>query len=434
MKRRFFLDRFILAAIAIPALTACSHPRDGWVMTPTPQAAPTPNVKDPLVKVDQTTGLRTVEPPKVEFLFVEDNSDSMRFHLQDVEKNIDQFVDEFSRNNPIDFHFAVTNIYDSRTYQSAAYQKKFGKIPHAYYPCGEFHQVKDRSDKPIPNKYFISSTDPNWRSELKNTMMVHIQHLDQGGPDYEETFSPVAAVFGFQQPLEFTGNAGLQELAKINQNHLGYRFGGDNAYKIVFFMTDANDDSNISPSELYADLKKASGGDSSKVWGFAAIVPSTGPQCPRDDAGRPYKIEEFLRLTNHLPIDPSTHERPANYVSLCSHNFGAQFAEWGKSIRKKTITQKIALNDQPIIGYDLGSTCDPSKTICVSYGEQNIPFEGMSGPGTVGFTYDANTNSVVLDPRLKLDVTPGAELRVQYTPIPVQAIRSGRVKEYNQRL
>lgn len=414
----------LTAAIALAALPACSHPQDSWVMTlpPTVQLH-----QETPAQVDQSAGLKTVEPPKVEFLFVEDNSDSMAVHIKDVDDNIDQFVNEFSRNNPVDFHFAVVSVYDSKTYQTADFQQK---PPNSYYRCGQFHKVKDANDQVIPNKYFISSTDSNWQAELKNTMEIGIQHLAQGGPNYEETFSPVAAVWGGaqDQPLEFTGQAGVQELAQIETNRQGYRFGGDNAYKIVFFITDANDDSTVSSSVLFDELKQSAGGDSSKVWGFAAIVPpkcelASGRLCPRDDAGPPTKIEKFLQLANHLPFDPRTHQRESNIVSLYNMSFGKKFADWGKSIREQTITQKIPLQDVPVISNA------PSKTLRVYYGNQEIPWENK--PGVVGYTYDPASKSVIIDPKFQLDIVPGAKLHVVYSAIPPEAVLDGRVKDYS---
>ncbi len=410
-----FVLKFAIVSAAAGMLAACSQPRDGWVATP--EQMP--------VQVNESSGLLNHDyTPKAEFLFVEDNSDSMQPHIDKVDRNIAQFVNEFSKNNPVEFHFAVVSIYDSRTYQSPTFFKQFGKNAH-YYRCGQFHHVKDANDQVIPNKYYISSSDPDWKSELKNTMEIGVQHLNQGGPNYEETFSPVAAVWGFHQPVEFTGTKALQEIAQLNQIREGFSFHDPRAFKVIFFVTDANDDSNISATELYADLKKSTGGNGSRVWGFGAIVPPSCTLCQRDDAGPPYKLERFLKLTNHLPFQKLANGQivqESNAVSLYSNSFGKDFANWGKSIRNKLVTQVIPLRYVPLID---GSS---HYSLRVFYGNQEIPFE--SSKGVIGYTYDPNNHSIVLDKHLQLQPIPGAKLHIRYTAIPPQAILNGDVSEY----
>lgn len=416
----------LATSFAVVALTACSHPRDSWIMTP--QALPKP--PEPLLSVNQVNGLQQVDyTPKAEILFVVDNSDSMKAHIAEVSRNIDAFVNAFSKNNPLEFHAAVLSVYDRRTYESAAYQAKFGKIPHAYFLRGEFHPVKDAQGNVIPKKYFISSSDRDWQDMLKNTMKIGVQHLDEGGPQWEESFSPVAAVYNFLPPNNATGEKYLQETAQLNQERQGFFF-GPNAYKIIFFITDASDDSPISPSQFYSDMLQTSNNDPSKIWAFGAIVPSSDLTCPRDPGnipGHTNLIESFLRMTNQLPISADHRGRTAglretNFVSLCSSSFGEKFAEWGKLIREHTISQVIHLQYQPVV------SSNPAQTLRVFYGNQEIPFADK--PGVIGFTYSPSDNSIVLDPRLRLKTEPGAQLHVSYIPIPPSAIQNGHVKQY----
>jgi hypothetical protein len=336
--------------------------------------------------------------PKAEILFVVDNSASMSAHIDNVSKNIDRFVDAFTLKNPIEYNLAIVSVHDSRTYTSAKYLETFKETPAA--PLGLFRSIKRSQTETVENKTFISSKDENLKDLLKNSLRVGVQGLAEGGPEVEEAFSPVAKVFGLNQP-------------PTNSNF----FMGKDSYKIIFFVTDATDASNISASELYLSLLAQAGGDSRKVMAFGAIVPSGAKNCRRDPGNSAEKIEEFLRLT-HKPGETS------NVVSLCG-NFGTQFAEFGKAIKNRTAEKVIPLNNRiPVISED------PAKSLRVFYGAQEILMERTSG--IKGFTYSPSTNSIHLNPDLELEPQAGAKLRVDYTAVHPLNIRNGRVKRFGE--
>src|SRR5690606_29676192 len=135
---------------------------------------------------EDPTGFRPA--PQAEILFVIDNSASMDRHIRTVSANIDQFVTAFSRQNPLEYRLAVMPVHDRRTYGSPEYLKKFGPNDS----LGMLVPVKSASDQVIPGKHVINSTDEDLPKLLSNTLKIGTKALDQGGPEFEELFSPVA--------------------------------------------------------------------------------------------------------------------------------------------------------------------------------------------------------------------------------------------------
>jgi len=229
--------------------------------------------------------------PKAEIVFVIDDSASMKDHITRVSENINQFVDTFSRNNPLEYHLAVTSVYDFRRFTKAEYQEKYANDPK-FFDLAQFHPVKKSETEVIENKFFISSQDDDLNNLLKNTLKIDIHELGTGGtvgmgPENEELFSPVAEIYG----------VGAKHASpKAMKTHAGFSMGPD-SYKIIFFVTDANDASLISASELYGNLIASSNGDSSKVLAFGAIIPK-GENCKADPSGA--RAKAFFKLLGNF--------------------------------------------------------------------------------------------------------------------------------------
>lgn len=369
----------ILLFLSMTAIS-CAKTESNWLMNPRPEYA----------KYTENGGTLSFDfNPKAEIIFVIDNSASMSKHIANVSENIDRFVEAFSRNNPLTYNLAVVSVYDSRTYESKTYQDKWSGTS-ASRKLGQFYSVKSSPTEVIPNKYFINSADENLKDMLRFTLKVGVQDLPSGGPEIEESFSPLAAIYNLSNK-RFDEN-----LANLQKSF----FMGKDSYKIIFFITDASDASDISASELYYNLVAQSDGDESKIMAFAAIVPSTAKTCARDPGNLPYKIEEFLSLAGK-------NSDGANVASLCEE-FGKQFDIFGKSVRDRTLAKVVKLNKTiPVIN------SNPDETLRVFYGSQELPFE--TAPDLVGFRYDPESNSVHINPNVELTPQPNAKLRIQYT-------------------
>lgn len=417
----------ILLIILMLAFTACTKAKSNWEMNKPEQEA----------SLDQEAERESFQfSPKAEILFVIDNSLSMSNHIARLSENIDVFVNAFSKNNPLEYNLAVMSVYDSHTFSTKKYQDKFGGTD-AFFQVGQFRQIKKSPTEFVPNKYFISSKDEGLNELLRNTLKVGVQDTSVGGPAVEESFSPLAAAYGL------SGYSVTQELAQRQKDF----FMGKDSYKIIFFVTDAIDSSDITASELYSNLVKRSGGDRSKILAFGAIIPSYVHGCKADPGllpNRIYKIEEFLKLTKKV-------SEPSNVVSLCD-SFGQSFAEFGKSIRERTVSQIIRLNERiPVM-----TNPSQDKDVClekdipanrvydrlhVCFGEQEIPLE--TSKDIIGFKYrppndskfpsgeNTTPNSIRINPNFQFDMSqPNAKIRLLYTPVSARALKSGHVQRY----
>lgn len=406
MKIKYLLPVTVLTSI----LAACSSPPASYMMNPPPTYS----------KYAENGGSVQFDiTPKAEILIVVDNSDSMTKHPQ-MADNINRFVDEFTRKNPIEYHLAVVSIYDHRIYDSEAYKAEYGPLGLANtFENGEFRPVKDGPNSIVRDKYFISSSDPNLKDLLKNTINIGVTPYKKGGPQFEESFSPVAAAFNLP---------GGDKLSQAKMSRQSNFFYGPDAYKIVFLVTDATDDSKISASELYYGLLAAANGDRSKIMFYGAIVPTDDNSCVRDPGGPPVKIEQLLKLS---AVDGS------NVVTLCKP-FGDKLAEIGKSIRSRTMPRVVSLSrGTPMINDD------PQTTLTVCYGTpkanfesdpgcpgmQEVPFENADGK--IGYRYNPADNTIHLNPNLELTPEPGGKLLAKYHSVNPNNLRTGyKIKRY----
>lgn len=349
------------------------------------------------------------ETPKIEILFVIDNSKSMDKHIKNLSDNIDQFVSALGTNLPFPYHVGVTTTYDSR-----------GALSSKKIEPGQLVEVKNEAGEVIPNKYFISSQDEKASELLRQTLKVGTLALADGGPEVEELFTPVSALYGFGK---------LAPSAAVKSRQAGF-FMGPNAHKVVFFITDASDNSTMTESELFVGLQSAANGDSDKILSYGAVVKAAGGAgCAIDPGMRNNKVPKFLNLVRRDKMQ-------SNILDLCSNNFGRRLATVGAEIRTETITRMIRLANKPDFTVNPNSiNFEKKEGIWVTYGtesetlkRQRLPME--LAPNQVGYAYDKDLNAITINPNFKFDTKPGAYLRIEYIPILDSSIQQGRVKPW----
>ena len=121
MKSYFFLQ--VLIVVMAIYLQACQSDSTPLVSPPRSESSVEQEtvfetVEGPEAeRVQETnTPVRVVFQPKLDILFVIDDSRSMEPHQINLSRNIDRFVEGFSKERFIDFHIGVTGIWDSRRY------------------------------------------------------------------------------------------------------------------------------------------------------------------------------------------------------------------------------------------------------------------------------------------------------------------------------
>jgi hypothetical protein len=266
-----------------------------------------------------------VATPAVDVLFVVDNSYSMENHQRNLSQNIDRFVNAFTARSDIDYHIGVLT-----TDMSGSWSRQC---------CGHL----------VGTPKFVDRKTLNGASILASKLRV-----GTGGDSVEKSFDPVYAALS--SPLVDSFNVGF------------YR---ENAHLAVIFITDAEDQSNISPADFYSFLVNLKG-SKDKILGYGVVVPSgyPDPRCTRDSYESPQRIEDFLEM---LPNAGS------NMFALCDVDYGDKVSKMGDDL-VKYIGNTILLSRPPVV-----------SSIKVFFGTQEI-LPGLHN----GWTFDVKRNAIVL--------------------------------------
>lgn len=280
--------------------------------------------------------------PMVDILFVVDSSQSMDTYQQNVADNMDQFVDEFSKLKLVDYHIGVV---------TTDVPKDGGQLQG--------------------NPTFVEASTPNGLSELKQNLKVGVD-----GTGTEELFNPVSKALSKRLLTGY--NAGF------------YR---QDAYLVIIFVSDAEDQSRMNGRDLMDELV-ALKGSKDKILSYGAMIPSgTASYNCYQDTGNPERVEEFLRLNVNAG---------KNIVRLCDKDFGVRLVDFSKEI-VQTVNKPIILSKVPII-----------PTIRVKFGTQIIPSNTVTG-----WYFDPKQNAILFGADLYLDENQplGAKLDVYFDSV-----------------
>ncbi|MCM2282995.1 MAG: VWA domain-containing protein [Bdellovibrionaceae bacterium] len=345
--------------------------------------------------------------PKVDILFVIDNSASMEDDQTRLSQNIDRFVSNFSENGLIDYHIGITTVSDR-------IRQKPGS-PN-YYPVGQLRPLKTPGQTPVVIERanckttdaiagdaknaapdFVTRETPNGLEILRESLKVGVLCLDDGGPEYEELFTPVAAA--------------LSPEMRAGANRGFYR---EDALLVVILVSDASPSNlEITPSELALELRRLKNFNSAKISTHAigihpdyncAVDPSL--KGPNETQLYPTRIREFVRETDGrlLSLCPQLKKLGKNGKPLVDQvPWGDRLAEIGRDIRRRVIAREVRLKALPEYG-----------TIQVTYGAQTIT---PDSPEKRGWRYNVQRNSLIIDGDVQLRPEPGAQIRIEYMPV-----------------
>lgn len=355
------------------------------IMTLTACGSQNPDLQAQVLGTEQATEsggqIQDVREPKVDILFVVDNSGSMKAYQEKMAKNIELFANEFFDTTRINYRIGVVPVYDS-DYLNDETVYRSGK--RKMNPLGELVELKGLPESEGQKPLFITRETPNPKEVLKQTVVLGTQW----GPEAEQSFSPVLAVT----------NPTLNQQKNAN-------FYEKDAYLAVILLTDADDVTpGLSGSDLYEKLKTEKGGDGSKIL-IAAAIPRT---CPSQDAPGPVKaIPDLINASGGMIAD------------LCSDSFGAQLAKFGRYLVQRVSQRKVHLNFEPDI-----------STMVVTHAPPGTPREAraINVIEPKDYRYDAvNRNVILLNP--KYPIPHDHVIYVDADKISEAKRRNGRVKE-----
>ncbi len=406
MNTKFFsTTTLVLAAFALSAACSPASPK----LTAPPEVITPDDDNGGDFKIDFN--------PRVDILFVIDNSASMVDDQERLSKNIDRFVDAFAKNNLIDYHIGVVSVSDR-------IRQKPGS-PN-YYPPGQLRPLKTPGQPSVakknanctstdaivgaqdPQPGFITRETPDGLGVLRESLKIGVQCLEDGGPEYEELFAPAAAA--------------LSPEMREGANKGFYR---EDAHLVVILVSDASPSNlEITPGELALDLRRLKDFNAGKV-STHAIGIHADYVCPVDPSLKgpdgstlfPERVQQFVSETGGklLSLCPVLKQKDANgRHKIDSIPWGDKLADIGKDIRRRTLGREIRLKSIPEF-----------KSISVTYGSQTIPPDSAEKRG---WRYNEKTNALIIDGDVALQPEPGAEINVRFTPVNLYNLRNGRAQ------
>lgn len=283
---------------------------------------------------------------QADILFVVDNSGSMTPYQTLLSNNIGRLLNKF---NGYDLHAAVIST-DFENYQTPGDKGEFaGGV--------------------------LNGTDPNFLSKLSKSIL-----LGTNGSAIEKIFSPVVAAL--TPPLSQNINKGfLRESAQL----------------IIFFITDAEDQSYMMPDEFVVKIKSLKK-DSTKISFAGLYIPSsvtTTVNCERDGSPNlPVRLETILN------------QFPSFTMSLCSTDFSGDLEKLGQNL-----ISSVGLSVSSIRSFKLPLAPDIS-TLKVAYGAKNL----VAGDSMYGWTYDSHAMLLNIGQLFNYTSEPaGTKLLIEYT-------------------
>lgn len=329
--------------------------------------------------------------PKVNILFVVDNSGSMQTYQEKMAKNIELFANRFFENPRIDYKIGVVPVYDSKYLNDkTVYRSGLRKMN----PLGELVALKGLSDSDTGHKLFITRETLNPKDVLKQTVLLGTQW----GPEAEESFSPVLAV--------------MDETINQTKNESFY---DKDAYLAIIFLTDADDVTlGLSGEDFYNRLVQLKDGNRSKILIAAALpdLKNNSSSCSKDGAGPIQSLPALMRASGGIVANLCASD--TDVAPGQPNQFGYKLAEFGKSLIQRIATQKIALGFTPDI-----------NSLKVFYGEKEIP------RGSNGYSFDPETNEVILSANLNLAHNPNSIIKVKATPADLSNYKNGNLNYGN---
>lgn len=379
------------------------------------------NVPPPPVRKDaeiytQTVDLLKQSASKIDVLFLMDTSDSMYCDQDKLTKNIKLFSDEFAKKKSmLDFHIGAVGAWDSETFGNKPKNCELGELRPVRSKASD---NKDCSVNTVQN--YVTRDTPNLEKTLGLTLAVGVEalakktdaELFKSGPENEELFRPIIAALSAENMA------------------MNFNFRRPDAHLAVVIFTDTdNYKTDTSTSELIRFLRSSVTGDAT-VSTYAVMaryndVMSGKPlgEYPRADMkncrinpvdpyirttndgqpGGPITMVEFLKESKHLGMGGVGFD-------LKDANYGANLAELGKGIVKKTLRKVIPL-DFPI---------NIAQKIVVKYGTAAKSVEIKMGDN--GWAYDAgqagiNDDKLIISETAELPEIENGKIMITYTPV-----------------
>ncbi len=295
--------------------------------------------------------------PKVDVLFVVDNSGSMDDKQTSLGTNFGNFI-QFADSQRIDYHIAVTTTSVDPTDSS--------------YENGSFVPMPGAAS---PNPRVITRKTPNAAQVFKDNVKV-----GTNGSGTEMLLEP--GYLALSPPLINTNNAGFLR---------------DEAYLAIVVVSDAEDQSNQTVAFYQSFFMNIKGFRRANMFSLSGIIPTlasapAGCSYDPDVTGTSTRVKDIVAATGGV------------YDEICTSN-------WAKALEKLGQTAfgyrtRFFLTNPPDI--------DPTKSLDASIQVlvDGLPYPSVGSQGEVNWTYNSQAQAIDFDPMAVPQ--PGQTLTVTY--------------------
>ena len=325
--------------------------------------------------------------PSIDILFIIDDSPSMA-EIQDLlSKNAELFIDQFLNTEFLDYHIAVTSSSPRPPTSPAGVYNFFNTDPELIFLSS--------SSSPSKSKAFMGSLS-RCSGLAKRQKRKYLNYVDRTTPKAHECLKEMMRLEGGATDEHFLDIPGmaLPGSKPLPNRPVFYR---PEAHLAVFIITDAHDQSNLTPEESYQFLLDLKKGDESKIHYAAGIITFQMLQY-RCDVDDPFKQNKLpLKLMKMVELFDSR----GYLFSLCQFNYGKSLAEFASHLVDSVL----------IFPFD---RLPDVNTIEVRYeskkGSQLVPNDAN------GWIYDVEDNAIHLSRNIKLDKS-GGKFKINYDPM-----------------
>ncbi|HMN67287.1 MAG TPA: hypothetical protein PKC28_01990 [Bdellovibrionales bacterium] len=406
------------------ALTACQS--DNPPLTGTPPPPQKPIVRETVAVEGEKT---QVFDPKVDILFVIDDSKSMKAHQTKLSKSVKSFVNKLATVKKIDYHIGYTLSWDRTRYGSVVPEVcPDGK--RNWQPAGSLEPLLGPAELlPKDGRRFVTRDDAGHLDVLKSSLdpetnVSLVKDLinpgnDKGlcptGPLEEEMFTPVLGAL--DDPTRAVGpNAGFRR---------------PDAFFVVIILSDAKDASGMSPDDVVKRLEASTKTYSAGPKGFRvfSVVMKPGKKfvesCVPDNAfgdmvrvhGRDVYQIPYGRTIEANPLaslaqltEDAGSSRVDQGISICDSDFGDTLGDYGTQVQQDVLVDvRIGLGGK----YQVFPTGDKRNL--------NVFVDGYELNPAQWSVDDASDTVTVFGKKIDWDKFPEGKIKVKVVPVDAEA-------------
>lgn len=420
MKRIILL---LAVGATLSALIACKS-RDAD-LAPQGKVTLTPSKIVTPIKVGATGQAQIFSAPKVDIVFVMDNSLSMQPAQDLLKANVHYLVESLAQAKSIDVRIAVTTIWDKERYRpdkvAPSCTNADGTSVFNYFGPGAALPLKmpagleaDARFKKFEGQRFLNPTEDGAKEVLEASILVGTVLVQdqpgkcEQGPIVESVLYPISK--------------------SLKSSHMK-DFWREGSLKVFIVLSDAQEATNLTAERVDRDIRKAlaiTPEDKKKITGgkqdmYRVYVAGMKPgvpvsRCKADFGGfkgassiPDHEIAKLARLSG------------GEIFSICDKDYGNKLAGFGEDIKRATLKNQI----YKISPVNVNPKLPKEKQLKVMLGDQPLT-QGQIQPDATGepkimgnadWGYDLIHDQIVVRGDFWND-HPGAGLTVLYVPAP----------------